>query len=159
MARIHTPGLLRWSDMDAYGHINNVQLLRVLEEVRVRVFWPDREAIAEGLPTEPTAVIDGERGDTLTVIARQEIEYLQSIDYTRKPLDVQLWVSALGGASMDICYEVFTPVGVTPELMLARALTTIVMVDAATMLPRRLRPEEREAWEPYLGEPIAFRRR
>src|SRR5690625_6644705 len=29
---------LRWGDMDAYGHVNNVTQLRVLEEARVRAF-------------------------------------------------------------------------------------------------------------------------
>src|ERR687886_344809 len=31
--RVLTP--LRWSDMDAYGHVNNVQFLRLLEDARV----------------------------------------------------------------------------------------------------------------------------
>ncbi|MFM6850406.1 MAG: thioesterase family protein, partial [Terrabacter sp.] len=29
---------LRWSDMDAYAHINNVQFLRLLEDARVIAF-------------------------------------------------------------------------------------------------------------------------
>ena len=29
---------LRWSDMDAYGHVNNVQYLRLLEEARITAF-------------------------------------------------------------------------------------------------------------------------
>ena len=29
---------LRWGDMDAYGHVNNVTQLRLLEEARVRAF-------------------------------------------------------------------------------------------------------------------------
>ena len=29
---------LRWSDMDAYGHVNNVQFLRLLEDARVIAF-------------------------------------------------------------------------------------------------------------------------
>ena len=31
--RVDVP--LRWSDMDAYGHVNNVQFLRLLEDARV----------------------------------------------------------------------------------------------------------------------------
>ena len=34
--RVLTP--LRWSDMDAYGHVNNVQFLRLLEDARVIAF-------------------------------------------------------------------------------------------------------------------------
>ena len=41
--RVEVP--LRWSDMDAYGHVNNVQYLRLLEDARVVGFqewFPDR---------------------------------------------------------------------------------------------------------------------
>ena len=34
--RVLTP--LRWSDMDAYGHVNHVQFLRLLEDARVVAF-------------------------------------------------------------------------------------------------------------------------
>jgi acyl-CoA thioester hydrolase len=34
-----------------------------------------------------------------------------------------------------------------------------VLVDGATDRPRRISQRERAAWEPYLGDPIAFRRR
>ena len=29
---------VRWGDMDAYGHINNVQIVQLMEEARVMVF-------------------------------------------------------------------------------------------------------------------------
>ena len=31
---------LRWGDMDAYGHVNNVTMMQVLEEARVALFGP-----------------------------------------------------------------------------------------------------------------------
>ena len=44
---------LRWSDMDAYGHVNNVQFLRLLEDARVTGFqeWfgQDRALLEEGV--------------------------------------------------------------------------------------------------------------
>ena len=47
---VHVP--LRWSDMDAYGHVNNVQFLRLLEDARVtgfeRWFGQDRALLDEG---------------------------------------------------------------------------------------------------------------
>ena len=46
---------------------------------------------------------------TLTLIARQEIEYLRPVPYQRNPLDVQLWFGKLGGSSIEVCYEVFSP--------------------------------------------------
>jgi acyl-CoA thioester hydrolase len=41
----------------------------------------------------------------------------------------------------------------------ARALTTLVLVDAATGAPRRIGDVERAAWLPYVEEPPTFRRR
>ncbi|WP_308409809.1 acyl-CoA thioesterase [Zhihengliuella halotolerans] len=29
---------MRWADMDAYGHINNVNLVRMMEEARIGAF-------------------------------------------------------------------------------------------------------------------------
>ncbi|WP_304010025.1 acyl-CoA thioesterase [Rothia mucilaginosa] len=30
----------RWGDMDAYGHVNNVAMLSIMEEARVALFGP-----------------------------------------------------------------------------------------------------------------------
>ncbi|MCU1414996.1 MAG: thioesterase [Microbacteriaceae bacterium] len=157
--RVHIPVQLRWSDLDAYGHVNNVQVLRLLEEVRVVAFWQaDDETERDGMPQ--TAVIDARLGSsTLSIIARTEIEYLKTIEYRRRPLDVQVWVGRLGGADLDVCYEIWSPAGTEPAELYARAVTTVAMVDATTMLPRRLRSEEREAWSPYIEETIRFKRR
>jgi acyl-CoA thioester hydrolase len=54
---------------------------------------------------------------------------------------------------------VHSPAGVEPRTLYTRATTTIVLVDAATERPRRMTEAERAAWEPYLEEPLAFRRR
>jgi acyl-CoA thioester hydrolase len=75
------------------------------------------------------------------------------------PLDIELWIGHMGGASLDVCYEVYSPVGAEPRTLYTRASTTIVLVDAATERPRRMTDAERDAWQPYLGEPIEFRRR
>ncbi len=159
MTRLHIPVQLRWSDLDAYGHVNNVQVLRLLEEVRVQAFWlADDESERPGTP--PTAVIDAKLGsDTLSIIARTEIEYLATIEYRRTPLDVQVWVGRLGGADLEVCYEICSPLGAEPFELYARASTTVAMVDAATMKPRRLLDHERAAWKPYLEEPVRFARR
>ncbi|WP_174520403.1 acyl-CoA thioesterase [Curtobacterium ammoniigenes] len=159
MARLHVPVRLRWSDIDAYGHVNNSAMLRLLEEARILAFWaPDADETPE--PGEyPAPVIDGRPGSgTLTVIAGQRLEYLASIPYFRRPLDVQLWFGRLGGASLDVSYEVCSPAGVTPPVLYTRASTTLVLVDAATERPRRLSDAERAACEPWIDEPVVFSR-
>jgi acyl-CoA thioester hydrolase len=107
-----------------------------------------------------TAVLDGRPGaDTLSLIARQEIEYLTPIPYTRQPLDVQLWVGRIGGASLELCYEVWSPAGAEPATLYARAATTLVLADAETGRPRRINERERAAWSPYTEPAIQFHRR
>jgi acyl-CoA thioester hydrolase len=158
--RLHVPIRLRWSDLDAYGHVNNAEMLRLLEEARIEAFWtPDPDA-AESAAGASTAVLDGRPGsDTLTLIARQEIEYLAPVPYLRQPVDIQLWIGRLGGASLEVCYEVCSPTGAVPSIVFTRAATTIVLVDAGTQRPRRINDVERAAWEPYLGPPVEFTKR
>lgn len=149
--RLPVPVRIRWSDLDAYGHVNNAALLTLLEEARVTAFWAGGP---EGSPT--TAIIDAGPGATsLTVIARQEAEYLAQIPHHRLPIIVDMWIGRMSGASMDVCYEVRSPDETT---LYAKAQTTVVMLDAATGSPRRLTAAELSAWHPYVEAPIVFRR-
>lgn len=154
--RLHVPVHLRWGDLDAYNHVNNVELMRLLEEARVRAFWRSDEAgddVDRGM-----ALIEAEVGsDTVTLIARHEVAYLAPIAYRRAPLDVQLWISHLGGASLDVCYDVHGT-GETAGDLYARAVSTIVLVDSATGRPRRITDAERLAWSAYLGDPLQLGR-
>lgn len=155
-ARLHIPIHLRWGDLDAFNHVNNASMLKLLEEVRVRAFW--RPGVDEEAP--PTAVLDsGIDAGTLTLIARQEIEYLRPVPYQRNPLDVQLWFGKIGGSSIEVCYEVFSPASAAGQELYARASAVVVMVDAAIGRPVRLTDEQRAAWAPYLGEPVVYAHR
>ena len=163
MTRLEVPVQLRWSDMDAYQHVNNVEMLRLLEEARIEAFWSHPVA-ADGSRAEsawPTAVLDAGPGSELsTLVARQEIEYLKPLGYRRTPVVVEMWLGHLGGASLDVCYEVRDAGEPGPErVTYARALTTLVLVDAATGSPRRIGPELRAAWSAYLEDPVTIRRR
>lgn len=159
MGRLHIPIALRWGDLDAYGHVNNVEILRLLEEARIQALWiPDDTS--ERLAAPPSAVLDARLGSaTLSIIARTEIEYLSPIEYRRSPLDIELWIGRIGGADIDVCYEVRSPRGVEPSELYARAMTRVVLCEAQTMRPRRLSVAERAAWKPYVEEPLVFTRR
>jgi acyl-CoA thioester hydrolase len=149
---------LRWSDFDAYAHVNNAEMLRLLEEARIQAFWRPDES--EGPSSHATAIMDARPGaPTIALIARQEIEYLAPIPYMRAPIDIELWIGRIGGASMEVGYEIFSPVGVTPRVLFTRAATTLVMVTAATGKPTRVPAEIREAWQPYIEDPVEFSKR
>ena len=155
MARLAVPVQLRWGDVDAYQHVNNAAMLQLLEEARIEAFWRHPDDAREPWPT---AVLDaGPGAQVSTLVARQEIEYLMPLDYRRTPVIVELWIGRLGGASIEVCYEVRDD-GEAPAVY-ARAAATIVLVDAVTGRPRRIGDTERAAWEPYLDAPIVFRRR
>lgn len=162
--RLHIPVSLRWSDLDAYRHVNNVEMLNLLQEARIEAFW-SHEDVVDPLPT---AVVDsGPAATTHTFVAHQEIEYLRPLEYTRRPILVEMWFGKLGGASIDVCYTVHDgrPGGVAASGdpldsdPYVRAVTTLVLVDADTGKPRRITDTERSRWEPYLDEPVRFRRR
>ena len=153
--RLFVPIRLRWSDFDAYQHVNNAELLRILEEARIEAFWTRDDGASSS-----TAVLDGRPGaESMTLIARQEVEYLAPIPYTRSPLAIELWIGRLGGASLMLCYEIFSPEGVEPRILYAKAATTLVMVDAKAGKPKRISDDQRTAWEPYVEAPIDFTRR
>lgn len=159
MPRIHVPVQIRWNDLDAYGHVNNAAMLTLLEESRISVFWGGGDLRVDGINDAGAPVADTRDASTITLVARQEVEYVAPIPYLREPLDVQLWIGRLGGASLDVCYEVCTPERAEPHLVFARAATTVVLVDAATGKPRRITDREREAWAGHVEGPVAFTKR
>jgi acyl-CoA thioester hydrolase len=139
--RVDVP--LRWSDMDAYGHVNNVQFLRLLEDARVIAFheWfgQDRSLLNEGV-----------------LVARHEIEYLAPLDFRHAPIAVDMWATNISGASFDLGYEVRDPAEVGTTLY-ARAETTLVAYDFAALSPRRLRLDQRAVLKGVAGDPVLFR--
>lgn len=136
---------LRWSDMDAYAHINNVQFLRLLEDARVIAFrdWfdQDRSLLDEGV-----------------LVSRHEIEYRRPLGFRPEPVRVEMWVSRIGGAGFDVAYIVTDPEGVGDEVY-AVAETELALYDFAAAAPRRMRPKERASLEAVKGMPAPLRRR
>ncbi len=157
--RLHVPIHLRWGDLDALGHVNNTSMLKLLEEARLRAFWRPED----GTDAAPTAVFDMSvlegGGARATLIARQEIEYLRPVPYGQRPLDVQLWIGSIGGSSVEVCYEVFSPVGDETQVLYARATAVVVLVDTASGRPTRWAPTDRATWAPFVGEPIVYAKR
>ncbi|SJM51321.1 hypothetical protein FM112_01895 [Gulosibacter sp. 10] len=147
---------VRWRDLDAYNHVNNATLLTLLEESRTIAFWrvhPDDPS-----PERPLAVVDAQaESATHTLIQRQEVEYRAPIPYGHEPLDVQIWLSDLSAASVEVSYEVWSPVGAPERQLHALARSTLVFIDTATGRPRRVNAVEREAWLPFAGEPSPMR--
>jgi acyl-CoA thioester hydrolase len=132
--------------MDAYGHVNNVQFLRLLEDARVTGFkeWfggdsADRSLLDEGV-----------------LVARHEIEYIAPLTFRHAPIAVEMWVTKMGGAGFDIGYDVRDPEDVGTGHY-ARAETSLVVYDFAESRPRRIRPDEKAILDGLSGPPVPFR--
>jgi acyl-CoA thioester hydrolase len=135
MARhvFHCP--LRWGDMDAYGHVNNVLFLRYLEEARIDLMFRLADRAGSG------TFAGG------SVVARHEIDYLRPLVHRYEPIAIETWVESINAASMTVRYEVKDE-----ETVYARAETVVVPYLLAEQRPRRITDEEREFLERYRDE-------
>ncbi|RZU52489.1 acyl-CoA thioester hydrolase [Krasilnikovia cinnamomea] len=124
---------VRWSDLDAYGHVNNARFLTLYEEARVAMFFT--AARAEGFTSFEEGI----------VIARHEIDYLRPVDYG-EPVRVEMWVSELRAASFAVSYELFDN-----DVLASRAKSICVPYHLAKGHPRRLTPQEREFLAPFVA--------
>lgn len=129
MARFIARCAMRWSDMDAYGHVNNTAYLAYLEQARVSMFFDRYDSSFS-------------RG---TVVSHHEITYLRPVVYHPEPLRLELWVDRIRGASFNVLYDVFDG-----DTLAAQARTTLVTFDFDTDRPRRLTTEERAILDEYI---------
>jgi acyl-CoA thioester hydrolase len=128
---------LRWADMDAFGHVNNVAFLRYLEEARIDFMF--RLAPGEG-----SASFTGG-----SVVARHEIDYLRPLVHRHEPVTIETWVTDITAASMTVRYEVKDP-----EVLYARAATVVVPYNLQAQRPRRITPAEKDFLEQYLDDGV-----
>jgi len=140
--------------MDAYGHVNNVQFLRLLEDARV-------VALAARGSDEGGSVVD-----TGLLVGRAEIEYLAPLVYRPAPVAIDLWVTAISTASFDMGYEVLDEAGAdgpgeggAPPRVYARAETTLVLYDLAKHRPRRMTARERATLQDWQDGQVPWRMR
>ena len=123
---------VRWSDMDAYGHVNNARFLTLFEEARVAMFFIG--ARAHGLGSFEEGI----------VIARHEVDYLKPVDYGDS-VRIEMWISQLRAASFTVSYEMFDD-----GVLVSRAKSVCVPYNLTEGYPRRLSDAEREFLAPYV---------
>ena len=120
---------LRWSDMDAYGHVNHARTVTLLEEARTELFFNE-------MPRRGMGRVDGG-----IVVSKLSVEYLSPLVYEGAPVRVEAWVSEVRAASFVLRYAVRGRID--PRVM-ATAKTTMVPYDLVRGRPRRLTAAERE---------------
>lgn len=143
MPGISVPIQLRWGDQDAYGHVNNVAIMRVLEEARGRAFW---QSAADPQSTGLFAPLTAEQ-PTWAVVADFTIKYRRQLDYQRDPVVVEMTIPKIGGASFVIEYLLKTSTEALQPTV--TAASTLALVDGATGRPQRIDAETRGRMQRY----------
>ncbi len=80
----------RWADLDAQGHINNVSFVDYLQEARSKFIWsgPLAELLDSGI-----------------VVASHSVNYHATTSFNSSPIHVEMGVTALGAAKIEIGYR------------------------------------------------------
>lgn len=131
----HAEVVVRWSDMDAFQHINHARMVTLLEEARIPWLFED---------SRPTVTLrDG------AVIADLHVRYRGQLRHDDSPLDVFMWVEKVRAVDFTIAYEVRprrADLSVPPSIV---ASTQIAAFDIDTQRLRRLSGPEREYLESW----------
>lgn len=133
--RYRTAVRVRWSDLDAFGHVNNARTVTLLEEARVD--WLFIAAAGHGVQRLTQGV----------VVAHLSIDYLRPIGFGAQVV-VGMGITKLGRSAFTVDYQV--TVDGQPA---ATATTVLVPVDPTTFKPRRLDDVERQFLERYRVTP------
>ncbi|MFR9751644.1 acyl-CoA thioesterase [Nocardia sp. 004] len=132
--RFHTKVSIRWSDIDAFQHVNHARMVALLEEARNLWLFEDNR---------PTAVL--RMGCALTEL---RVHYTSQLRHEDTPLDIAMWVEQLRAIDFTIGFEVH---GAGAELGSPPAVTASTRMAAFDMMgqrARRLTDDERA----YLSE-------
>lgn len=146
------PIQLRFGDLDAYGHVNNVAVAGILEEARTRVIW-SADAPNEMNFSQHFSLTDK---DKYLLIASQSIDYHRMMPYTPHPVMVTLWVGKIGGSSFEFHCQIRSSQG--DDVLYAQAVITIVLVDAETERPLRISEAARADLQLWQDEPLKLGR-
>lgn len=116
------PLRLRWSDLDSYGHANNVKYYDYIQEARVALMaqalhWLERDS--------PSA-------DDVWVVVRQDLDYRRPLDFRVAPYRVNTVVTDVGNRSIRLAAQIDDP---GSGVVFAQART--VLVGAQPLSPQQ----------------------
>ena len=121
---------LRWTDQDAYRHVNHARVVTLLEQARIALAFT--HAARAGLP----GFADG------LLVARLEVDYKRQIAYRPDPLRVAMTVRDVRAASFTVHYVLHDgPDEADPVAV--RASTGMALYDLAGGNVRRMDADER----------------
>ena len=129
---------VRWDDMDAFGHVNNVTFFAYMQEARTGMLFAGEAA--DHIPD----LIKG------VVVARHEIDYRRPLEWRPEPIEVDVWTTEIRSSSFTLRYEMRDQLAKPKPVVVAEALTVLVPFDLAAGRPRRVSTSERHFLGRYL---------
>ncbi|MDT7741212.1 MAG: acyl-CoA thioester hydrolase [Actinomycetota bacterium] len=127
---------LRWSDQDAYRHVNHATVVTLLEDARTALLFD--AAVREGMTFEVGLLV-----------AKVQVAYRRPIPWDRRGVRARMWCEQVRAASFTVGYELLLPAGNPAEGAWDTAKpavvadTQLVPYDLAAERPRRLTAQER----------------
>lgn len=100
-ARGHVyPCRIRWSDIDAYGHVNNVKFVEYIQEARIAMVG---EAVG-GDGADGLGIVGGSgvAPELQSVVARVDVDYRRPLEFRTDPVEVRTWATRLGRSSYEL---------------------------------------------------------
>lgn len=139
---------LRWADLDAYGHVNNVIYLRYLQEARVDMLL-GRDPAGGGMFGVQAPRHGAERLADGVIVVRHEIDYRAPLRFRPQPVRVETWVTDVTNARFTLSYEVMDDDADEAKTVYATASTTLVPYNLKDGRPRRIAPAEKAVLEEF----------
>ncbi|GAA1393963.1 thioesterase family protein [Pseudonocardia kongjuensis] len=130
---------LRWTDQDAYRHVNHARIVTLIEEARVALAFTG--AGEEGLTGFSSGLL----------VAGLNVEYKRQLPWRSEPLRVEITVRDLRAASFTLDYLLHDGPG-PDDPVAVTASTRMALYDLDAGRPRRLTDGERDYLKRHLGE-------
>ena len=119
---------VRFSDVDVYGHVNNVKYFEYYQEARIDFLTVMREA---------------DQPHLATVVARIDVDYKRPILFRPEPYVVRTRVARVGTSSYALDSEIVDGSG-DAAVVLSRANAVLVAYDLSSQRSRPLTERERD---------------
>ena len=123
---------VRFSDVDAYRHVNNVKYFEYFQEARIAMMTTMAGDRGQGEQDRPGAA------PMSVVVAQVDVDYRTPLFFREEPYAVACWIGDLGRTSFVVCAEIHDG-----EKVLSRSRTVMVAFDPATGRARPLADRER----------------
>ena len=121
---------IRFSDIDAFGHVNNARYLTYYEEARVLYF---NEVVDWAYDWSKKGII----------LAKAEIDFIRPIHF-KDEIYIRTRCARMGNKSFDLYYEMYM-LGPEAEILLSTATTVMVMFDYTIKQSIPVLPEWKDA--------------